>query len=194
MGCRNAYIRMEIEEGPLERRTFASRAKRQSLESSRVDRVWTFLWPEPATAPGRAGNANSSSVGQVNDRGLAVQHLDATTFERSTERCSTHRSQVVVSQDRDHGQARGGKQLASGFCLQQAAILGKIPGDKQQVGMVCNIGESWNQAMVFVPADVKIANRGNADPQNSPGIFLGDRRGQYGFHGHQAYPIARAAR
>ena len=107
MGCRNAHIRTEVEEGTLERRTFASSAKCEPLESSSVDRVWTFLWPKPTTAPGRAGNSNSSSVGQANDRSLAVQDLNATALKRSTERCPTQRSQVVISQDRDHGQSRG---------------------------------------------------------------------------------------
>jgi hypothetical protein len=102
---RDAHVRVERQQGALERFTLAAGSEGKALQGPRMDRRWPFVRPETAATAGRASDTDARSVRQPHQRGATVQHLDATAFERAPERDSAQRSQVVITEHRYHGQS-----------------------------------------------------------------------------------------
>jgi hypothetical protein len=130
-----------------------------------VNRIGTLKWPEPPAAADCPGDAHARSVRQANHGGATVEHLDARAFEHPPERYPAQRSQVVVAEHRDHWDSRGRQELAGHLGFKQPAVLCKVTGDKQEIGIVREGGKVRDGTQVFTATDVEISNRRNANSE-----------------------------
>jgi hypothetical protein len=161
---RDAYVRVEGQERTFERLRLAAGTYGKSFQSPRMDPVRAFVRPEPAAAAGRPGDADARPVRQANHGGATVEYLYAVAFEDAPERNPAQRPQVVVAKHRDDGQASGRQQLASRLGFQQAAVLRKISGNQQEVGLGGEAGKTGDCTQVFTTTQMEVANCRDADP------------------------------
>jgi hypothetical protein len=87
VGGGDAHVSVQRKKSSFERLTFTAGANGKPFHGSRVDGVWSLVGPESATASGRPGDANARPVCQANHGGATIEHLDATAFEHTPERC-----------------------------------------------------------------------------------------------------------
>jgi hypothetical protein len=163
---RDAQVRVQGQERSFERLRLAAGANGKPFQRSGVDRVWPLVRPEPATATDRPGDADAQPVRQANNGGATVEHLDTMAFEHAPERNPAQRAQVVVAKHGHDGQASGRQELASRLGLQQAAVLGEIPGDQQAIGLVGEAGKTGDRSDVFATTEMEVANRRDPDPNS----------------------------
>lgn len=190
----DAHVRVQGQKGALERLTLPATPNGKPLQCARVDRIRTLVWPEPPTATHRAGDAHARSVGQAKHSGAAVEHFDARAFEHPAERYAAQRSEVVVAKHRDDGQSRSGQELTSQLGFEQAAVLGEVASDQQEVGVVSKGRKTGDSIEVFTTTNVEVSNSRHANPEELRGGDLRNGRWQLTFHGTEAYPIAREPR
>jgi hypothetical protein len=160
----DAHISVQGKKCSFQRLTFAAGADGKPFQGSRVDRIWSLVRPESATAASRPGYADARPICQANHGGTTVEHFDATAFEHATEGCPAERSQVVIAKHRDDGQASGREELASRFGFQQSSVLREVTGDQQEVGLVREAGKARDRAKVFLATEVEVANGRDANP------------------------------
>src|SRR5829696_638402 len=190
----DTHVRVQREKGSFQRLALPTSPNGKPLQCARVNRIRAFVWPEPATATDRSGDADTRSVRQANHRGATVEHLDSKTFEHPPERYPAQRAEVVVAEHRDHRQSSGRQELAGDLGFEQATVLSQVTGDKQEVGIVGEGGEAGDGTQVFSTADVEVSNRRYANSDEVSGVDLANRRRQMAFHGSEAYLITREPR
>ena len=161
---RDAHVRIQGKEGSFQRLTLTAGTNSEPLQSPRMNRVWPLMWPKPTATAGRPGDADAGSVRQANDGGAPVEDLDTGAFEHTPERRPAQRSQVVVAEHRDHRQSSCRQELPGHLGFEEATVLSEIAGDKQEVGMVREGGETRDCGQVFSTADVEVTNRRDPDP------------------------------
>ena len=161
----DTHVPIQGKKSALERLTLPASPNGKPLQCPRMDRIGTLVWPEPPAAPHRPGDAHARSVGQANHSGAPVEHFDAGAFEHPAECYPAQRSEVVVAKHRDDGQSRGCQKLASQLGFEQAAVLGEVAGDQQEVGVVSKSSETGDSIEVFTTSDVEVPNSRHANPE-----------------------------
>jgi hypothetical protein len=82
----DAHIGVESPERLFQTMTFALGSDGQPFQSTRMNGIRTFDWPETATGTSRASNPDARSIRKFNGRGFTVEHEDAAPLQDASER------------------------------------------------------------------------------------------------------------
>jgi hypothetical protein len=78
----------------------------------------------------------------------------------------------VVAEHRDYRESCGRQELAGHLGFEQTAVLGKVTGDKQEIGGVREGGKVRDGTQVFSATDVEVSNRRHANSEELEGADL----------------------